>query len=478
MTWAKTKVDQDDPDAFLAEDEYRRRKPHPNFKNHIAVEKNIIKAGKKSALHTYIVAPGLIYHSGDSIFHHLFKAVSECLSTGKVKRVPKEIALVNRDLPQLDYDMLMVNLRLEPGHSGMVENMPQLVQEYKDARGLHPLKLIIHGPPAVGKTLIAAKLAQHYEIHAVEVEAVVKDALERLQSRIHEATTSEDTEEDVDALREFLEEVQETAKANNGKVAEHHVIGFVKEKLRSMPCRNQGYILDGYPTNNQEASSLFRGNHVVFANAYTVGSGDEEAKDDRGASEDVILPDFVISMEASDEFIKERIMNIPEAALEVKNTEEALVRRLEEFRSGNTEENTVLNFFDELEIHPLLISVETKSLDSILDYIIKHLGPPRNYGPSVEQIAEKKRQEEERKAKETAAAEEERIRREKEEAERQSKAIAEWNARMEDIKRQEQEVLEAQSVPLRNYLMKFVMPTLTSALIEVCKIRPEVGYKN
>jgi len=38
---------------------------------------------------------------------------------------------------------------------------------------------------------------------------------------------------------------------------------------------------------------------------------------------------------------------------------------------------------------------------------------------------------------------------------------------------QEQEVLEVQTIPLRNYLMKYVMPTLTSALIDICKIRPE-----
>ena len=44
---------------------------------------------------------------------------------------------------------------------------------------------------------------------------------------------------------------------------------------------------------------------------------------------------------------------------------------------------------------------------------------------------------------------------------------------MEDVRKQEKEVLEAQSVPLRNYLMKYVMPTLTSALIDVCKVRPE-----
>jgi len=45
--------------------------------------------------------------------------------------------------------------------------------------------------------------------------------------------------------------------------------------------------------------------------------------------------------------------------------------------------------------------------------------------------------------------------------------------KLEEVRKQEQEVLEVQSIPLRNYLMKYVMPTLTSGLIDICKIRPE-----
>jgi adenylate kinase len=82
MTWAKTKIEsvlynlnntKDDADAFLAEDEYRRRKPHPNFKSHLAVEKNIIKLGKKSTFKTFVIAAGLQYHAGDGLFHHFLK---------------------------------------------------------------------------------------------------------------------------------------------------------------------------------------------------------------------------------------------------------------------------------------------------------------------------------------------------------------------------------------------------------------------
>ena len=46
-------------------------------------------------------------------------------------------------------------------------------------------------------------------------------------------------------------------------------------------------------------------------------------------------------------------------------------------------------------------------------------------------------------------------------------------ARLEEVKREEYELLETQSIPLRNYLMKHVMPTLTQGLIDCCKVRPD-----
>ncbi len=60
----------------FTEEDYRRRKPHPNFKGHISAEKLIIKLGKtnKSKLLTYIVAAGLTYGAGEDIFHYLFKS--------------------------------------------------------------------------------------------------------------------------------------------------------------------------------------------------------------------------------------------------------------------------------------------------------------------------------------------------------------------------------------------------------------------
>lgn len=47
------------------------------------------------------------------------------------------------------------------------------------------------------------------------------------------------------------------------------------------------------------------------------------------------------------------------------------------------------------------------------------------------------------------------------------------NKRLHEVQKQEAEMLEAKSAPLRGYLVKHVMPTLTAALIDVCKTRPD-----
>lgn len=44
---------------------------------------------------------------------------------------------------------------------------------------------------------------------------------------------------------------------------------------------------------------------------------------------------------------------------------------------------------------------------------------------------------------------------------------------MSELNRQETELLEARALPLRNYLMKYVMPSLTDAILDCCKIKVE-----
>nr|KAF6482980.1 adenylate kinase 7 [Rousettus aegyptiacus] len=99
-------------------------------------------------------------------------------------------------------------------------------------------------------------------------------------------------------------------------------------------------------------------------------------------------------------------------------------------------------------------------------------------GASLEEMTDEEKAEEERRAAEEHIAKEatREAEREHREAVEMAEKLArweEWNKRLEEVKREETELLEAQSIPLRNYLMTYVMPTLMQGLNECCKVRPE-----
>lgn len=47
------------------------------------------------------------------------------------------------------------------------------------------------------------------------------------------------------------------------------------------------------------------------------------------------------------------------------------------------------------------------------------------------------------------------------------------NRNMAEVMKQEHELLETRSVPMRHYLMKYVMPTVIQGLVDCCKVKPD-----
>jgi adenylate kinase len=133
-----------------------------------------------------------------------------------------------------------------------------LVQEYRDSRGLWPIKIVIHGPPGSGKTFFSEKIAEFYKIHYLEPEAIVSEAISQLEQRVNNPQHNPEDETDIQEDKDMLNEIRETLKSNNGKLPSRLTVSFIRDKVRSMPCRNQGYILDGFPTNMDEANDLLR----------------------------------------------------------------------------------------------------------------------------------------------------------------------------------------------------------------------------
>ncbi|KAJ8045225.1 Adenylate kinase 7 [Holothuria leucospilota] len=544
MTWSKSKpVDPDDPEIPFTEEDYRRRKPHANFKNHISAEKLVIKLGKtnKAKFATYVVAAGLTYGAGENIFHYLFKtawhgeapalkcfgngmnvlptihikdlaaviqniadsrpktrylvavddsqntleemikSVSQNLGNGKVEHITKEEALLSKSLPQPEFDMLLVNLRMDGvyikenmnirwiAEQGIVDNIPEVIKEYKKARGLLPMRACVLGPPASGKSSIVAALCKHYKLHHIKIKDVISEAIEALEKSAARADADENEDDDGKAQedQELLDSINESKESNNGRIEDQYIIRFYRDKLHSMPCQNQGFILDGFPKTEEQAKELF-------------AADDEEEQEENSkipVYDKATMPEVVLSLDAPDDFLKQRVMNLPEGVVAgTHNTESGLNRRLAEFRSLNEEDNTVLNYFDELEIHPEHIDITKETNEnnsSTIEQIIKIMGEPRNYGPTPEELAEAEKAETEKRLKKEQEEKQEREMKELAEAKQREEQEKEWARRLEEVKKQELELLENQAIPLRNYLMKHVMPTLTQGLIECCKVRPD-----
>ena len=104
---------------------------------------------------------------------------------------------------------------------------------------------------------------------------------------------------------------------------------------------------------------------------------------------------------------------------------------------------------------------------SIVEKIMERVKKPHNYGLSAEEEEIAKQKELFEKEKREREEREEREREEQEAANNRMKKAKEWATKLDQVKREQHQILDTQSQPLRNYLMAHVMPTLTKALIGI-----------
>ena len=88
---------------------------------------------------------------------------------------------------------------------------------------------------------------------------------ERAVARADVEEVDEDGEQESDDSeaqnsQELLDHLKEDLEENGGRYSDSFIIDFYKKKLSSMPCQNQGYVLDGFPKTYEQAMLLFSGN--------------------------------------------------------------------------------------------------------------------------------------------------------------------------------------------------------------------------
>lgn len=103
-----------------------------------------------------------------------------------------EEALLLPEVSQQIYDRMTVDLNINPiyivdqirWHLVMpfLDVTEKIVEEYKATRNLRPVKIIVLGPPASGKTRVARYLADYYGIHYVYVKTLISNTIQKLVS--------------------------------------------------------------------------------------------------------------------------------------------------------------------------------------------------------------------------------------------------------------------------------------------------------
>ncbi|KAM8832109.1 adenylate kinase 7-like isoform 2-T2 [Spinachia spinachia] len=540
MTWAMSKPQNlEESDVLLTEEQFRRRRPHPDFRKHYNVEKVVLELarGKKSKLVGYVVASGLQYGKGENLFNYFFKeswlmqcakvplfgkgtnhipmihvndlagviqnivehkpksryilavddskntledivkVISATLGSGKINKLPQQEAIAMKAFQPGELEYLNINLSLDAfiikdsfslhwtSEAGMVENMQSIVEEYKDTRQLLPIRICLVGPPAVGKTTIAEKLCSHYKIHHIRIKEVIEENITRLKEIVNGSDPEMFSEEVVTAAQKQLEQINKSMEMDQGRLSDHLVLDILKEKLNSKPCRNQGFVLDGFPKSYEQA-------RLIFSDE---GTENQDLMPPKPLYNKEITPEHVFVLNATDDFLTKRAHGLQQSIAEkMRYTQEEFVPRLTRYRELSAAEETVSDYFDELEIYLEHIEVTTDDLlyTVVMPKIFKIVGVPKNYGPSPEELEEEDRKrdaERKQKVTEEAAA---RKRRNQAALAEMAAQYEEWR-NLSELERQEHELLEAHSLPLRNYLMKYVMPPLSDAMLDCSKIKPE-----
>ncbi|XP_026328689.1 adenylate kinase 7-like [Hyposmocoma kahamanoa] len=568
MSWAATKpLDPENPEMAFIESDFRKRKPHPNYKDYYDVENEVIGIARKykSQIGAIVVCTGVTYGGKEDVLYYWFQKAWECekflpiigrggnavplinvldlaqivynlisdfpkklyilaveqnitkqreivkplgriVGSGMFKCLPPEDAFLVKELDQRIFDLFTINLNMEPtfivetmglewtSELTFGENIPALIKQFKKERGLKPYKVVIYGPPLVGKTSLAKQICERYGLLYVSPETIAADMTEELGWRVQHWNTQGETaalgiaggeDDDVTASMEDIadeEAVQETARntlamLRSGRpLGEEEIISFLRQRLLGHEALNKGWVLDGFPTNLIQCATLFERGDETDSVAEE-DNEDEQFEEDAELYSNVlkkILPDIVVSLEATDDFICEKAMRQPQGDSYLE--EEIILKRLSEFRVGDTRDLTPLNFFDELDIHPLVVPVKDHNdyaMQKPYANVALRMGRPCRY-PKLLALTEEAEKKEAQEIKSLRTKEEQILKEmEKKMQEEREDKMEYWSELYALLREEEEAALAAAGEPMRNYLVHHIFPTLTPALLEVAKLRPE-----
>lgn len=367
--------------------------------------------------------------------------------------------------------------------AGMVANIEKIANEFCLWRSLRPVRICIVGPPGSCADLLAAGLASRFHLPLFASEALIEEQRnmdtplgKQLREKTDEILTSQGNPK---SSGPFFLPASLTSQAIEASLS-----------LRSTAYR--GFILSSFPHTAEEFGLTF------MEDALTPESGTEiheepapppppPSKGAKAAAADPpqapstkvprlsVAPDVVITVSSSDEACQKRL----QAATRPVGEREFQLRS-DRWKKENPEGGAGLHDLFQQKFECKVVHAEDVTFPEEVSREVERIAealeaarPVVNFLPPVAKadgISDAERAASEARAENL------------EEAARAEAALAkkkkEEEDKLEQIKREEAALLERHSEPLRQYMTGFVVPTLTTGLIEVCRRQPDdpVGY--
>jgi len=202
-------------------------------------------------------------------------------------------------------------------------------EEYVKQRNLRPVRIMMSGPPASGKTFFCQRLTKHYYIPHVQVEAVIQHALqqkdelaERVAAALNDAAAqaaknSKKAKKGKDKAPGSSAQPGKGKKGSSSNVvpsgppdwsqwetdaprlSPYLLSKVVKAYVRRPVCRNKGFILDGFPRTIEESRFFFSPDLEEDENGEPIGKIEDKRADAMLAAEAAALEDEELDEEAA-----------------------------------------------------------------------------------------------------------------------------------------------------------------------------------
>ncbi|KAG8313986.1 Adenylate kinase 7 [Homalodisca vitripennis] len=419
--------------------------------------------------------------------------------------------------------------------NGFVEDMEYIVKEFTDAKNIKPLNIVVFGSSLKDMENLPQRLSQYYNSLYLNPEVAVQDYVSKMLDKITKFEEQKHTEDATqqriglelegdpvkvpDLKIEVTEEHCEDYNLKNSleffrklnvkhiddisKLTKTQNVSILYERMKSRVCLIHGYVLDDFPKTLDEAQSLF-------------STDDRNMFQNSDSSEHPHLPDYVVYLNQLEDAIPESAVtgdgayryskegpsfppdntvkvlsqdDIQPVNIEsktdtkIENTVEGMIE--EQNNEANSPEMAVIDFFFEKNKNCKLIKLdinESNNSDRAFNEVIESIIQTEAVGIRSQEMSLKKSQDigrhfqetnilqvDERKSIGTAECQSEKV---MDEVETETITKSQ-EGKSSKLKNLEEMKIAINSCPYISYLISYMYPTLTNALLAVTEQRPE-----